>query len=75
MPKIYLFILIGVIAIGIYWSAVAITREKCKSENALSEKQKIQTVIVTKKELDEKIFNTGVNDIRNILRAKYTIRD
>ena len=75
MSKIYLFIVIGAIIIGIYFTAVAITREKCRAENLLSEKQKIQTVITNKKEINEKVFNTGANDIRDILRTKYTIRD
>lgn len=75
MPKIYLFVVFGAIVASVYFAAVIITREKCRAENALSENQKIQTVITTKKEINEKVFNTGTNDIRNILRTKYTIRD
>ncbi|MDR1361226.1 MAG: hypothetical protein LBJ18_02855 [Rickettsiales bacterium] len=81
MKKVYIIAGIAALAIVIaaYWSGGRVGAEKCKSEIAdISAQAAIQTqneITTTKREINAETYNTGVRDIRNRLRAKYTIAD
>jgi len=77
MIKIYIFILIIILFIGLYWAGSRIASEKCRAEFAeqfSSDSNKIQ-ISQTKEKINEETFNTSAGDIRSILHDKYTIQD
>ena len=75
MLKIYVVLAACAVVVGTYYYGATIMRAKCRTQNAVNETQNIQTIITTNREINEQVFNTGLADIRNILRTKYTIAD
>ncbi|MBO7656716.1 MAG: hypothetical protein J6S80_03245 [Alphaproteobacteria bacterium] len=73
--KNYLIIAIAIIVAGAYFFGARIGRMKCQSSARRAETKEIENIIVIKRNTDEKVFNTGVDDIRRILHTKYTIAE
>lgn len=75
----YSVVFFCVCAIGAYICGVKITDAKCHmqiaKENLISNEQQIKQMMQNKKVLNEKVYKTGVADIRYILQSKYTIAD
>ncbi len=78
----YKFYLVGLICLALFLCFLAGEfrgNAKCKEEFAEKTIENIkdnQTIYENKrKEVDEKVFSTGLHDIRSILRQKYTIVD
>lgn len=73
--KIYLIATVGALALGAYVMGGKIAREKCRTDVAIAatnteiKSREIERIV------NEKTFTTGVRDIRDILRTKYTIAD
>lgn len=73
--RIYLIIAIIALVGGAYIMGARVAREKCTADVANATTAEIINTVNNTRAADEKTFNTGVRDIRNILRAKYTIAD
>lgn len=73
--RIYLIIAVVAMVGGAYFTGGRIAYEKCRADVANS----ATTAVVKSGEItriaNEKTFSTGVRDIRDILRRKYTIAD
>ncbi len=73
--KNYLVVAIAIIVAGAYFFGARIGRMKCQSSAMRAESKEIENIVVIKRNTDEKVFNTGVGDIRHILHTKYTIAE
>lgn len=72
---IFLFFVFIVVVAGAYWAGGRVAAQKCNARAAeVAVKQK-QEIIKTMGAINEKTFNTGVCDIRRVLREKYTIAE
>jgi len=75
MSKLYLY---GAILAGLVtaWCAgTVIGRAKCMENVANRAAVNSQQQIAKKEKINAEIYRTGVRDIRDILRTKYTIAD
>ena len=67
--------LMGALILGAYFYGVNITNAKCRETIAQNNLNEIQYTNNNKKEIHDKVYKTGVADIRRILRDKYTIQE
>ncbi len=75
MTKLYFIVLLSIIVFGAYFYGFNIADAKCRIQN-LQESENVQDFFIqTKKDIHEKVYKTGVRDIRRILCDKYTIQD
>jgi hypothetical protein len=75
MAKIYLIIAIFFMVLGAYFMGTRIAIMKCAANMANTQTADMVNFMKLNRISDEKVFNTGVHDIRDILRNKYTIAD
>ena len=75
MTKTYLCIAICGLIFGAYIFGRTISNEKCKTKIATSNSEFLQQQNVQKEKINVEVYNTNMRDIRNILRAKYTIAE
>lgn len=75
MLKLYLGGAIIIMIIGAFWAGGRIAHEKCITTTAQSQNTEISNSINMQRNINEKVLNTGVRDIRDILRREYTIRE
>ncbi len=73
--KNYLILAVVVIIAGAYFFGARIGREKCAVANARTQTNEIINITDIQRNTDEKVFNTGVRDIRRVLCEKYTIAE
>lgn len=73
--KNYLILAVVVIIAGAYFFGVRIGRAKCAVANARAQTNEIINITDIQRNTDEKVFNTGVRDIRRVLCEKYTIAE
>ena len=71
----YLFIAVCAMVLGAYWFGTRIAREKCVADSANAQKDEIINSGNIVRMANEKTVHTGVRDIRDILRRKYTIAE
>jgi len=73
--KFYLIGAVVALVAGAYFAGGRIAHEKCRAAAANTATEiAINSTNITRI-ANEKTFNTGVRDIRNILRQQYTIAD
>lgn len=75
MLKLYLGAAAVAIVGGAYWVGLRLGDEKCRTnvaQNAIIVQNKITKAT---DKINEEILHTAVRDIRDVLRAKYTIAD
>ena len=75
MTKTYLIIMCVAILITVFVSGLMIGRAKCMEKIATDIATHTQQQTITKEKINAEIYRTGVADIRNILRTKYTIAE
>jgi hypothetical protein len=73
--KNYLILAVVVIIAGAYFFGARIGRAKCAVANARTQTNEIINITDIQRNTDEKVFNTGVRDIRRVLCEKYTIAE
>ena len=73
--KNYLILAVVVIIAGAYFFGARIGRAKCAVANARAQTNEIINITDIQRDTDEKVFNTGVRDIRRVLCEKYTIAE
>ena len=75
--KKYLFLLLGFVAVILfaYWAGGQVARQKCNALINESSASQQRIIIEQMGSVNEKVVNTGVCDIRRILREKYTIAE
>ena len=71
----YLIIAVAVIIAGAYFFGTRMGRMKCEMNSVRTNMGEMISVSDIKRDTDEKVFNTGVGDIRHILHTKYTIAE
>ena len=75
MKKLYILIGVCGLLVWAYFSGTSLGRAKCM-EHIAAQSAKNSVIQTKKKEkINAEIYSIGVNDIRNILRTKYTIAD
>lgn len=72
---IFLFFVFIVVVAGAYWAGGRVAVQKCNARAAEVAVKQNQEIIKTMGAINEKTFNTGVCDIRRVLREKYTIAE
>ena len=75
MIKIYFIVAIGAIVVGAYFYGANIADAKCRAKQIQNNLNEIQITEQHKKEIHDKVYKTGTDDIRRILRDKYTIAE
>jgi len=75
MSKLYLCGVILAAVIAAWCAGAVIGRAKCMENVANRAAVNSQQQIAKKEKINAEIYRTGVRDIRDILRAKYTIAD
>ena len=75
MSKLYLIGLIGALCTTFYFYGVGIGRYKCEIQNVQHQINTINKVKQQDRVINEKVYKTGVSDIRRILHDKYTISE
>ena len=75
MNKVYIGIIIVGIIGGIWICSAKIAYSKCKLQIAHQNQIQIQQSLEQKRVLNDKVYKTGVADIRRILQSKYTIAE
>jgi hypothetical protein len=75
MNKIYFIAFIGAMLIGAYFYGANISDAKCRARQIQDDVKEIQLNEQIKKEIHDKVYKTGVVDIRRILHDKYTIAE
>ena len=73
--KLYLPIAVCVIGLAVYLFGFARGRDKCIKQIATQTATISQQQTIKKEKINAETYRTGVNNIRDILRAKYTITD
>lgn len=77
MNKIYIGAAILTVVYGAYWAGGRIVDAQCRAEqvidNAVQNDKVHQTIIETKRIVNETVITTGTVNIRMRLRDKYTI--
>lgn len=75
MTKLYLIGLIGALCTIFYFYGAGIGRYKCEIQNVQHQINNINNDKQQDRVINEKVYKTGVRDIRSILRDKYTISE
>lgn len=71
--RIYIVAAIFAAFFAFYYAGVRIGRERCHADNAVRGVEIQNQTIETMERINAEAYNTGVADIRDVLRAKYTI--
>ena len=75
MIKFYFGLVLVALVLGAYWAGKTIAQKECRASSVANQNETIEQIINNERKLNEKVFNTGTSDIRDILRNKYTIAD
>ena len=73
--KKYLVMATVAIVAAAYFFGLRIGRMQCAVNAARAQSTEMINISDMKRNADDKTFNTGVGDIRRVLRAKYTIAE
>lgn len=73
--KKYLFIACVAIVAFAYWAGGRVAAQKCATKIAEIRATQQSVNLENMVNVNEKVFNTGVRDIRRILRTEYTIAE
>ncbi len=72
---IFLFFVFIVVVAGAYWAGGRVASQKCATQIAEIRAEQQSVNLENMVNVNEKVFNTGVRDIRRILRTEYTIAE
>ena len=75
MTKIYLIISVCAIIIGAFFYGEHVGNSKCKLQNLHEQIKTTENKEINKRIINDKVYKTGVADIRGVLRDKYTIKE
>ena len=73
--KIYLFIAAIAVVLATYWAGARIGRAQCVADNAQNAHAQQTQIIQTVGKINVETYHRGVDDIRRVLRAQYTIAE
>lgn len=73
--KQYLIVAVVIIVAGAYFFGLRIGRMRCAIDSMYAQSNEITNIMDIKRDTDEKVFNTGMRDIRRVLHEKYTIAE
>lgn len=72
---IFLFFVFIVVVAGAYWAGGRVASQKCATQIAEIRAEQQSVNLENMVNVNEKVFNTGVRDIRRILHTEYTIAE
>ena len=75
MNKLYILCLFGLVVCVVYFYGEHVGYSKCKIQNYQNEINLIEQNTKSKRIINDKVYKTGVRDIRRILHDKYTIKE
>ena len=75
MIKLYLIGLVCAIICGAYFYGQSVGNSKCKIQNFQNQINLIKQDNQQQRVINDKVYKTGVGDIRRILHDKYTIAE
>ena len=74
MNKIYVLALFGALCTVFYFYGLNVGKSKCETKNIQQQINQIKTTKQQERIINEKVYKTGVGDIRRILHNEYTIK-
>ena len=76
MKKYFVIAAMGAgVCAGAYWAGGRVASQKCATQIAEIRAEQQSVNLENMVNVNEKVFNTGVRDIRRILRTEYTIAE
>lgn len=75
MNRIYLMIAVCAMMVGAYFYGDQHGNNKCQMQNLKNRIETNEQIQQNKRHINDKVYKTGVRDIRRILRDKYTISE
>ena len=75
MNKLYLILLLGGVIFGAFICGGKVADAKCRMNIAQESKAQIKQSLRNNRILDDKVYKTGVADIRRILQSEYSIAE
>jgi hypothetical protein len=75
MTKVYVILLLCVVLVGTFFYGRNVGVSKCEMQNLQNQINTTEQNQVKERDLNDKVFKTGVVDIRRILRDKYSIAE
>ena len=75
MNKLYAFLLLGLVIWAAYCAGGRWAYQKCQAEYSRNVSEMQSDTVYIKEKVNEESFNTGADDIRHVLRKKYTIAE
>lgn len=74
MNKIYIFALFCALCAVFYFYGMNVGKSKCEIKNVQQQINQVKTNKQQERIINEKVYKTGVDDIRRILHNEYTIK-
>lgn len=74
MNKIYIFALFCALCTVFYFYGMNVGKSKCEIKNVQQQINQVKTNKQQERIINEKVYKTGVGDIRRILHNEYTIK-
>lgn len=75
MNKIYVALLFIGVVLGAFVCGGKIANAKCQMRIAQTSKTQVEQSLYNNRILNDKVYKTGVADIRRILQSEYSIAD
>ncbi len=75
MTKVYVILLLCVVLVGTFFYGRNVGVSKCEMQNLQNQINTTEQNQIKERDLNDKVFKTGVADIRHILRDKYSIAE
>ena len=75
MDKFYFVCMLGCCVIGAFYCGGKIADAKCHAQFVTELKKQTEQSLINNRNLNEKVYKTGVADIRRILQSEYTISE
>jgi len=75
MNNIYIIVLVVVCVCGAFIFGAKTANAKCRMQVAQELKQQLEQNIKNNRILNDKIYKTGLSDIRRILQSEYSIAE
>lgn len=75
MNKFYMLLVIGVAIFFAYLAGGRVANEQCRARSSNNLVKQQAQILQIKRVVNEKVLGTDTNDIRHVLREKYTIAE
>ncbi len=75
MNRIYIICFVMLVVLGAYAVGGRVAHERCRADATVAMVAEQEKLIKLKEDVNAEVFNRGVDDIRRVLRKRYTIAE